>query len=206
MKKSNLVLTFIGTLALFGTSLGAQASTTPTIRTSLAGHKFTQTTNHPELGDAWQDESGLIWGDVVQKHNMSSTDVNNYCDKTIAPDVGDDCQMTQSNAIAYCESINAALPSKSQFERLSALAGDSNTVMDINWKLIYPIQQIDVIPNLFGPDMIYMTSTVDAIDSIPQDNLVYVFQYGTDAAQQISQHDMLNEYPGIAHVVRCVEQ
>jgi hypothetical protein len=54
------------------------------VRTSISGHKFVQVTDLPKLGNAWKDESGLIWGDVVMKSDgslkmMSQYDARDYC-------------------------------------------------------------------------------------------------------------------------------
>jgi len=55
-------------------------------RTSTTGAVFTQIINHPELGDAWLDPSGLIWGDTPLDSdgnpiNLNHADATQYCAK-----------------------------------------------------------------------------------------------------------------------------
>jgi hypothetical protein len=175
---------------------------------SFAGHKFKQVNYRSKLGDAWIDDSGLIWGDMVQLKQLSQEQVTTYCTQPVPSDLSGACLMTQPQAIAYCNSIQASLPSKNQFTQLDAKIGNSSNTLDINWKLLVPLSEIEVIPNFFGPDLIYQTSDIRPIDSDPSHTLVYVFQYGTDAGHPGSAdnllNDILNDYPGVPHVVRCV--
>jgi hypothetical protein len=92
----------------------------PVVRTSVSGHKFIQVTDHPELGEAWRDESGLIWGDPVVDKSLirfRATDVTSYFAK-----------VSQQKAAAYCNAIGAHLPTKAEFHRLATYLGrDSET-------------------------------------------------------------------------------
>ncbi len=88
------------------------APTRETIITQM-GSVFTRSTLYPELGDAWEDPSRLIWGDVVQNGE------------------GLPLLMHQPPAIEHCENIRnvsgqpigARLPTRAEFERLKALFG-----------------------------------------------------------------------------------
>ena len=97
-------------------------------RTTISGHKFTQVTNQSALGNAWKDESGLIWGDLITKDKMSKEDIMNYCSGV--SDTGP-CYMTQQRAGAYCNSLSDnqhqyLLPTKAQFEQLAKYLGDGS--------------------------------------------------------------------------------
>lgn len=196
MKRSlrTLILCFVA-----GVSMAAVADDAST--TSYAGHVFKKVTNHPELGNAWSDEGGLIWGDMVQANQLSSQQASTYCANR--SDTGA-CLMTQAQAVAYCQSIKASLPTKEQFIQLDKYIGDSFTTLDINWNFLVPKEQVEVIPNLFGPDVIFETADQDPIDNVPADTLTFIFQYGTDAALQIHDSDILNDYPNSSEKVRCV--
>ncbi len=60
---------------------------------------WTRDTSNPELGEAWRDPSGMIWGDVKRKG------------------------ISQDVAIEYCTRIGAKLPSKYDFIRLREYLG-----------------------------------------------------------------------------------
>jgi len=84
----------------------------PQVRISIAGYKFTHVTDRPELGDAWRDESGLIWGDRVV---------------VLLEDGRKKEKFSQYEAAAYCSSIGAFLPTKKQYEKLvKYLGGDEH--------------------------------------------------------------------------------
>jgi hypothetical protein len=177
MKKSKLLL-MNAVLMIEVLSLSAKAETT---RTSIAGHVFTQVDNHPELGDAWKDEYGLIWGDLAPQGMMSSEGAENYC-----------------------LSIGAKLPTQEQFIGLDKLIGNSESTMTINGAFIYGKAKTEVIPNLV--EHVYLTATPHPIDNDPTHNLIYVFDYGSDAALKPNDpsYDVINDYLGAADSVRCV--
>lgn len=64
------------------------------------GYFFYRNKNFPKLGEAWMDPSGRTWGDAVRNEK------------------GEPKRMTQDEAIEYCKSIDARLPSKRDFETL----------------------------------------------------------------------------------------
>ena len=66
-------------------------------RETKTGAVFTCDDSYPDLGEAWRDPSGLIWGDTVKETDGTIHGMNHY------------------NAIAYCDSIDARLPSKEEF-------------------------------------------------------------------------------------------
>lgn len=85
----------------------------PQTRTSASGHKFIQVTNRPELGNAWKDESGLIWGDLVVDSD------------------GNPVTMAQQQARDYCNSLSDnqhqyMLPTNAQLEQLAEYLGDGS--------------------------------------------------------------------------------
>jgi hypothetical protein len=63
-------------------------------------------TDHPELGEAWKDESGLIWGDEALDAGGPRGN-----------------RLFQWEAVSYCASIGARLPTKDEFERLAKFLG-----------------------------------------------------------------------------------
>lgn len=78
---------------------------------SHTGSVFVRDRTKKELGDAWRDESGLIWGDVVP-----------------AEDLPDRPGMTHhSTAYRYCRSIGARLPTVADFIRLREYFGAKET-------------------------------------------------------------------------------
>ena len=75
----------------------------PGTKVSTNGHAFAPSLEYPQLGKTWVDERGWAWGDVF-------TD-------------GEAVAGTQYDAINYCLSIGAKLPSNSQFSALSSFLG-----------------------------------------------------------------------------------
>jgi hypothetical protein len=100
---SNLVLSW---LQKSGVSLPMELvdyilSQTRETRVTTTGAVFTRVVGEFfELGEAWADPSGLIWGDVVVQDN------------------GSFFRMSASVASRYCASIDARLPTKEEFIRL----------------------------------------------------------------------------------------
>ena len=76
---------------------------------SSNGHLFTRDFTHPELGEAWKDESGLVWGDVVKDQ------------------LGSPKSMTEFEALNYCTQIGASLPKKKQLDSLAKYLGNGST-------------------------------------------------------------------------------
>jgi hypothetical protein len=93
-----LLLSLITSLNLFANDIA------PAQKISSTGAVFTLNLTHPELGDAYQDPSGLIWGDlvIVNKHVVQA----NY-----------------SQASAYCKDIGARLPTLQEFLNLAKYLG-----------------------------------------------------------------------------------
>ena len=58
-----------------------------------------------KFGEAWEDPSGMIWGDIVKKED------------------GSPHYMNHKDAIDYCKSIGADLPSREDFVRLREYMG-----------------------------------------------------------------------------------
>lgn len=58
----------------------------PNVRISIKEAQFIRETKFPQLGEAWRDPSGIVWGDVVldeagQFKNMKYKDAESYCKK-----------------------------------------------------------------------------------------------------------------------------
>ena len=102
----------------------------PEKRTTTTGHVFIRDASQPQLGEAWRDESELIWGDIVKEADGIIIRVMSY-----------------NKATAYCASIGARLPSKEEFTQLreymgaKAKAGTNNEYSHHNGK---------ILPNLRG--------------------------------------------------------
>lgn len=75
-------------------------------RTTKSGHAFTRNTSYPKLGEAWQDPTGMIWGDLV---------------KTEASPILN--RVSHQEADDYCQSIGAVLPKVEDFKRLREYMG-----------------------------------------------------------------------------------
>ncbi|HLE09673.1 MAG: hypothetical protein A2504_02305 [Bdellovibrionales bacterium RIFOXYD12_FULL_39_22] len=103
-------------------------------KTSVNGHVFTQVLDYPEMGNAWRDESGLIWGDIAMD------------------DTGQEKSVIQGHAWVYCNEIGAKVPSKEQFAQLVEYLGGKT-------KNGY---RPEIIPNL--ADHMYWTSSVSNTD------------------------------------------
>jgi hypothetical protein len=69
-------------------------------RTTKDGYVFTRDTSNPQLGEAWRDPLGTIWGDVVKN------------------DDGSIASFTLGEATEYCGKINAEVPENGSFGRL----------------------------------------------------------------------------------------
>ena len=81
------------------------ASFSDDTRTTTTGSIFVRDTRFPALGDAWRDEDGLVWGDIVK----------NSAGKFI--------YVSHAEAEKYCEKIGARLPTPREFALLAAKMG-----------------------------------------------------------------------------------
>ena len=164
--------------ALLVMSVSILAASAAETRTSVSGHTFTQVTDHPSLNNAWKDESGVIWGDLVSKEAMRAADVKDFC-----IDAGESgtCFMTQAKAEAYCSLIGASLPSREQFTQLATYLGNGSA------SHYYP----EILPAL--TDNSFWSTTANSNDSM----YGYVFN-GSHGYTQI-------DYRSYFHSVRCVE-
>jgi len=79
----------------------------PVVLETYSGHVFVQDRSLPALGDAWRDESGVIWGDVVWSSDGQSIEYMHH----------------YLQAQTYCQSLGAELPSEQDFERLRSYMG-----------------------------------------------------------------------------------
>ncbi len=79
-------------------------------RVSRTGAVFTRDTSHPELGEAYKDPSGLIWGSIV----LAQDGINSRL-------------FNQYEADKYCKEAGARLPTKEEFEQLAKYLGKNTT-------------------------------------------------------------------------------
>ncbi len=82
--------------SVFDASVHAQETT----RTTISGHVFVRDTSIPAFGEAWRDETGMIWGDLVTEESGQMREMSHY------------------NATEYCTSIGAQLPALEDLRRL----------------------------------------------------------------------------------------
>ena len=87
----------------------------PNTHLTSIGKKFVRDTSHPGLGEAYRDENGLIWGDVV----MDPTLHYEYPSK----------RMSFKNAVAYCKSQGARLPTMNDYSSLLAQFGCTDSFL-----------------------------------------------------------------------------
>jgi hypothetical protein len=92
------IMNLILTVSLF--FLTAFTYADPITRVAQSGHVFTLITSYPELGESWQDESGLIWGDILKNAD------------------GSKAKLTQAEASKRCSKIGARLPTQQEAEQL----------------------------------------------------------------------------------------
>ncbi len=93
----------------------------PETRTTKTGAVFTRDRSHPDLGDAWRDPSGLIWGDIVK--NEDGTVRKMVQSSEWMKESGGSLPEGELGAEEYCESIGARLPLKEEFTRLREYMG-----------------------------------------------------------------------------------
>jgi hypothetical protein len=96
-------------LAIWSNTSSLTYAEEPVTRTTSTGAVFTQIMDRPHFEGAWQDPSGIIWGNTVT-----------YFDGLVRG-------MTQPEAIQYCQSIGGQLPSRKDFEQLGRFMGATGT-------------------------------------------------------------------------------
>jgi hypothetical protein len=93
--------------------------------------------NPKKFGEAWEDPSGVVWGDTARDQN------------------GNAIEMTRAKASNYCADIGASLPTREQFEQLAKyLGGERRTFFSAGG---YPRSYIEgykpqILPNLTYED------------------------------------------------------
>ncbi len=103
----------------------------PLQRVSIIGVVFTRNTSIPALGEAYKDPWGTVWGSVAKSYK------------------------TRDEAVSYCRSIGAFLPTSNQYERLTKYLG-YGTVRGYSVKVANG--QTDVLPDL--SKTLFWTSTI----------------------------------------------
>lgn len=86
-------------------------------------HIFILDQSMPVLGEAWKDETAMIWGDIIRNADNSIRYFNH------------------KEAILYCEKLGAKLPSEEDFSRLREYMGAKPD--------LYEGYTPQVLPNLF---------------------------------------------------------
>jgi hypothetical protein len=115
---------------------------------------FKRDTSYPELGEAWMDPSGMIWGDAIRE----TDDSNRLVKATLYDDAGENgfyhkyypdvaagvkdlvtrglaitiqnvtgslSVLNNPGAVQYCQNVGASLPTKTDFMRLRFYMGYS---------------------------------------------------------------------------------
>ncbi len=98
-----------------------QIQNTEKTRTSLTGAVFTRVTSYPELGEAWRDPSGLIWGAEIPRDSEIQNVLN----------------LSQGEGAQYCESLNARLPTEKEFAALKSYLLSEEAPMG-RWQPVIP--------------------------------------------------------------------
>jgi hypothetical protein len=93
----------------------------PEKRTTNTGHDFIRDISHPKLGEAWRDESGLIWGDIMKNGDGSVRKMVQSSE--YMKQIGRPLPDGRLGAKEYCESIGARLPSEVEFTQLREYMG-----------------------------------------------------------------------------------
>jgi hypothetical protein len=162
-------------------SVSAEECTEKLFRTTTTGHVFVRDSSIPELGDAWRDESGMIWGSAIRENDQ------------VIP-------MSHHEAARRCARIRvnrrdgsivrASLPSLADFERLAKMMTDNRGY--------HP----QVLPDWAGSWQTYTSTfwywTADTNPEFPDRAYVYMAAYAS------SGHDpkFLDQF----NAARCVIQ
>jgi hypothetical protein len=109
----------------------AANNTNPETTITVTGAVFTLETTHPQLGVAYRDPHGLIWGQDGASH------------------------VNLAQAMSYCESIGARLPTREEFARL---AKDLGAGTRAHYSCMTADKQNEVIPDL--NDIWYWSSSL----------------------------------------------
>lgn len=82
----------------------------PDRRVSATGAAFERDSRFPELGDAFRDPRGLVWGEIL---NLKEGD-----EKELVPGDGPVSSPNQLSAERHCASLGARLPTLAEFQHL----------------------------------------------------------------------------------------
>lgn len=115
-----------------------ELSPLPSTRTTISGHTFKQVADRPELGNAWKDESGVIWGDMIVDQD------------------GKALELSQQGAAAYCNKIGGHLPTQAQYLKLTEYLG-AKSVDGYNPEVLP-----NLIENIFWTSSVLPESTLSA--------------------------------------------
>lgn len=137
MKSINFILSAILSLltvqaqALYTCDPANSASSEMTEHVSANGSVFVRDRKYPELGEAYRDPSGLIWGDIVKDKNG-------------------DTRITQTDGKKYCESIGARLPTEQEFRNLQKYLAVKFNKITSYMPCVADRSNFDVLPGFSG--------------------------------------------------------
>lgn len=136
----------------------------PAIAKIASGLAFSRVDDEPQLGLAWRDPSGTIWGDAVKDGS------------------GRFARMTLKEASAYCASINARLPSAGDFERLRKYLGGNGPwpyPMKNNYQSFRYGYQPQILPHLAYFKFVTSTTEPGNPEYYLYKNVVLVWTFDT---------------------------
>jgi hypothetical protein len=153
----------------------------PETRLTGTGAIYTRDFSRPDLGEAYRDSRGLIWGDVFGFRERSKNRANPT--------------MTARQAADYCARIGARLPSKAEFELLAEEFGAGSNQGFSPYRRGLEGERLMVLP---GSDKWYWSSSRE-----PQSGAFYSFNAETGVLSYID--DLGNPLrDNSKRFVRCV--
>lgn len=135
-------------------------------RGGFRDYKFVRDTSNPALGEAWRDESGLIWGDAVQDmdgqlmRRIQSSEFENQARRAEGKEL---LPVDYQGAKEYCERIGASLPTRDEYESLFYYMGTCRSSYPCREGAVYTPQVLphfNPAENNSGHSYIFWTSTV----------------------------------------------
>ncbi len=156
------------------------------IRTTYSGEKFVRDTSNPELGEAYKDPSGLIWGDAPKVKQDGSYGRVNFVVMSLKFEDAD----------KYCKSIGARLPTREEYEALAKYLGRENEKSIKGYAPALKDSLTEFLPNLSRDQ--FWTSTTKVATKPSSDIMKYVF-WGNLGLNY-------SDYADSFYGVRCVTQ
>lgn len=167
-----------GAFLILGILICGRVSAEPETRTTTTGAVYTRDESMPALGEAWRDESGMIWGDIVKDRDGNVLPMNQY------------------EAEEYCEKIGAELPTRDDFVRLRKSMGATSNDSAMESDGYSP----QVLPHL-GLDWWYWSSSI--YDPFDPPFAAYGF-FSFSGVISYAGRDKRHSYSTAVYVARCV--